>query len=94
MKKLLGAHQFLNSVVCDRCGFKTIGLDQISRVVMRQHIEAKHTLPTAGETPAAEAAACLSCSRGGGGGGYPCDCPAACGARYCQHETTDTTKEN
>lgn len=28
---------------------------------------------------------CRSCSLGDGGGGYPCDCPAACGARYCQH---------
>jgi hypothetical protein len=31
------------------------------------------------------AAACPSCSLGEGGGGYPCDCPAACGTRYCQH---------
>lgn len=38
-------------------------------------------------------ASCQSCSRGEAGGGYPCDCPAACGARYCQH-APDTTKEN
>jgi hypothetical protein len=36
------------------------------------------------------AAACLSCSRGEDGGGYPCDCPEACGARYCQHPPTET----
>jgi hypothetical protein len=35
----------------------------------------------------APAAACPSCSRGNDGGGYPCDCPEACGARYCQHPT-------
>lgn len=28
---------------------------------------------------------CPSCSRGDDGGSYPCDCPAACGGRYCQH---------
>lgn len=32
---------------------------------------------------------CRSCSRGEDGGGYPCDCPAACGARYCQHPVGD-----
>ena len=37
-----------------------------------------------------EAAPCLSCSRGRDGGGYPCDCPTACGARYCQHPTPAT----
>lgn len=30
---------------------------------------------------------CPSCFRGPDGGGYPCHCPAACGARYCQHPT-------
>jgi hypothetical protein len=56
VKKLQGAHQFLNSIVCDRCGFKTIGLDQISRVAMSQHIKAKHALPIADDTPAPERA--------------------------------------
>lgn len=28
---------------------------------------------------------CPSCSRAGNGGGYPCNCAAPCGARYCQH---------
>jgi hypothetical protein len=56
MKKLQGAHQFLNSIVCDRCGHKTIGLDQVSRTAMSQHIKAKHPMPAAGETPATEAA--------------------------------------
>ncbi len=42
MKRLLGAHQFQNSIVCDRCGFKTTGLDRISRSAMREHIKAKH----------------------------------------------------
>ena len=55
MKKLQGAHQFLNSIVCDRCGFKTIGLDQTSRVAMSEHIKAKHAPPALGETPATEA---------------------------------------
>ena len=52
MKKLQGAHQFLNGLVCDRCGYKTVGLDRISRSVMSQHIKAKHdarTTATAGE---------------------------------------------
>lgn len=42
MKKLPGAHRFLNQLVCDRCGHKTTGLDRISRSVMREHIKAKH----------------------------------------------------
>jgi hypothetical protein len=28
---------------------------------------------------------CESCKRGEDGGGWPCDCPVPCGARYCQH---------
>jgi hypothetical protein len=42
MKKLEGAHRFHDQLVCDRCGHKTNGLDQVSRSVMRQHIIAKH----------------------------------------------------
>ena len=42
MKKLLGAHKFLNFLVCNACGYKTNGLDLISRSVMREHIKAKH----------------------------------------------------
>ncbi len=38
------------------------------------------------------AASCLSCTAGNDGGGFPCDCPVACGARYCQHPAE--TKEN
>jgi hypothetical protein len=49
VKKLQGAHQFLNGIVCDRCGFKTIGLDRISRTAMSQHIKAKHALLTTAE---------------------------------------------
>lgn len=29
--------------------------------------------------------ACDSCSRADNGGGFTCDCPVPCGARYCQH---------
>ena len=40
------------------------------------------------------AGSCPSCSAGNDGGGYPCDCPAACGARYCQHPVDGKTKED
>ena len=36
---------------------------------------------------------CPSCSRGEDGGGYPCDCPAPCGARYCQHPTETASEK-
>lgn len=50
MKKLPGAHRFLNQLVCDRCGHKTTGLDRISRSVMREHIKAKHPEAATGRT--------------------------------------------
>lgn len=51
MKRVVGAHQYLNQLVCNACGHKTVGLDQASRSAMRQHIKTKHP-----QTPAARPA--------------------------------------
>jgi hypothetical protein len=65
-------------------------LDQLNRFPGYGELRALLALLRSDKTPAAEAD-CRSCSRGEDGGGDPCDCPAACGARYCQHPAT---KEN
>jgi hypothetical protein len=36
---------------------------------------------------------CESCNHGDNGGGYSCDCPVPCGARYCQHATESGSGE-
>jgi hypothetical protein len=42
MRKLPGAHPDKGGFACDKCPFRTSGLDKVSRSVMRAHIKAKH----------------------------------------------------
>lgn len=64
-------------------------LDRLRRGNYAEHyteLRALLALLRSGALPTTEAN-CRSCSLGEGAGGEPCDCPAACGARYCQHPT-------
>jgi hypothetical protein len=60
-------------------------LDRLNGTGGYGELRALVALLRSGKTPEAED--CHSCLLGEDGGGEPCDCPAACGARYCQHPT-------
>jgi hypothetical protein len=60
---------------------KVVNPEALAETLLEEMDGKAHPLPDAGLVKWN----CESCKRGEDGGGWPCDCPVPCGARYCQH---------